>query len=64
MCLYDYNATTGEYKTKVLNDKNEEILTNYEDVITIEIKEIVSSIPYEKTVLQYQKRWKIWNNRF
>ncbi len=55
VCLYDYNATTGEYKTKVLNDKNEEILTNYEDVNTIEIKEIVSSIPYEKTVLQYQK---------
>ncbi len=55
ICVYDYNAASGEYKTKVLNEKNEEILTNYENVNTIDIKEIVSSIPYEKTVLQYQK---------
>lgn len=55
ICIYDYNAASGEYKTKVLNEKNEEILTNYENVNTIDIKEIVSSIPYEKTVLQYQK---------
>ncbi len=55
ICIYDYNAASGEYKTKVLNEKNEEILTNYEDINTIDIKEIVSSIPYEKTVLQYQK---------
>lgn len=58
ICIYDYNATSGEYKTKVLNEKNEEILTNYENVNTIDIKEIVSSIPYEKTVLQYQKNGK------
>ena len=55
ICIYDYNAASGEYKTKVLNEKNEEILTNCENVNTIDIKEIVSSIPYEKTVLQYQK---------
>ena len=55
ICIYDYNAASGEYKTKVLNEKNEEILTNYENINTIDIKEIVSSIPYEKTVLQYQK---------
>jgi len=55
ICIYDYNAVSGEYKTKVLNEKNEEILTNYENVNTIDIKEVVSSIPYEKTVLQYQK---------
>ena len=55
ICIYDYNAVSGEYKTKVLNEKNEEILKNYENVNTIDIKEVVSSIPYEKTVLQYQK---------
>lgn len=58
ICIYDYNASSGEYKTKVLNEKNEEILTNYENINTIDIKEIVSSIPYEKTVLQYQKEGK------
>lgn len=55
ICIYDYNAASGEYKTKVLNEKNEEILTNYQNINTIDIKEVVSSIPYEKTVLQYQK---------
>lgn len=55
ICIYDYNAVSGEYKTKVLNEKNEEMLKNYENVNTIDIKEVVSSIPYEKTVLQYQK---------
>ena len=55
ICIYDYNAVSGEYKTKVLNEKNEEILKNYENVNTIDIKEVVSSIPYEKTVLQYKK---------
>lgn len=55
ICIYDYNAVSGEYKTKVLNEKNEEILKNYENVNTIDIKEVVSSIPYEKTLLQYQK---------
>lgn len=55
ICIYDYNAVSGEYRTKVLNEKNEEILKNYENVNTIDIKEVVSSIPYEKTVLQYQK---------
>ena len=55
ICTYDVDYNTGSYKTKVLNEKNEEILTNYENINTIDIKEIVSSIPYEKTVLQYQK---------
>ena len=55
ICLYDYNTQTEEYKTKVLNDKNEEILTNYNKVMSIPLDGIASDIPYEKSVLVYEK---------
>lgn len=53
--IYDYNSETGIYKTKVLNSKNEELFKEYEEVSSIEIKEIVSNVPFEKTVLRYKK---------
>lgn len=53
--IYDYNSENGIYKTKVLNAKNEELFKEYEEVSSIEIKEIVSNVPFEKTVLKYKK---------
>lgn len=55
ICLYDYNTQTEEYKTKVLNEKNEEIFTKYEKVTAISLNGIASDIPYEKSVLIYEK---------
>lgn len=55
ICLYDYNTQTEEYKTKVLNEKNEEIFTKYEKVTAIPLNGIASEIPYEKSVLIYEK---------
>lgn len=55
VCIYDYDSSTGNYKTKVLNDKNEELFSEYEQVESIQIKEIVSSTPYEKSVLRFKK---------
>ncbi len=55
VCYYNYNNNTGEYESKVLNDKNEELFTQYEEVAPIQIKEIVSEIPYEKSVLRVKK---------
>lgn len=55
ICIYDYNMETLDYKTKVLNAKSEEILTQYEEVSAIQIKEIVSSVPYEKSVLKFKQ---------
>lgn len=55
ICLYDYNTQTEEYKTKVLNEKNEEIFTKYEKVTAISLNGIASNIPYEKSVLIYEK---------
>lgn len=41
-------------KVIALNEKNEQIFTGYEEVTAISINGIVSSIPYEKTVLCYK----------
>ena len=36
VCVYDVNEQTGEYKTKVINEKNEQLFTNYDRVEAIE----------------------------
>ncbi len=58
ICYYDYNETTGEYKTKVLNSRNEEILTQFEQVLPLMCEESTSNIPFEKSVLQYKEKEK------
>lgn len=44
--------------TKVLNDKKEEILTNYKQVKPIQLKNISSDLLYEKSVLTYEEEGK------
>lgn len=39
IALRNYNSQTGEYKTCVLNDKNEELFTNFYKVEAINIQE-------------------------
>ena len=41
--------------TKVLNEKGEEILTQYSDVQPIQLKNIISDLMYEKNVLKYSQ---------
>lgn len=55
ICLYDYDSQTENYKVKVLNDKNEEIFTEYDKVLAISLNGIASDIPYEKSALIYEK---------
>lgn len=55
ICTYDVNYETGEYKTKVLNNKNEEIFTNYDKVETIENKDENNNLWYEKNILKVKK---------
>lgn len=45
-------------KSKVLNENKEEILTQYNDVQPIRLKNIASDLMYEKTVLRYAKNRK------
>lgn len=44
-----------ENNTKVLNEKNEEIFTQYENIEPLRLKNISSDLMYEKSVLRYSK---------
>lgn len=55
ICTYNYNYETGEYDTKILNDKEEILFTEYEEVSCIALKNIITEVPYEKSVLKYKK---------
>ncbi len=54
LCVYDVNYETGEYKTKALNSKNEEIFTQYEQIEAITNKDENNNIWYEN-VLRVKK---------
>ena len=46
VCTYDINYETGEYKTLVLNEKNEQIFTEYDKVEAISNKDENNNIWY------------------
>ena len=54
LCVYNVNYETGEYKTKALNSKNEEIYTQYEQIEAISNKDENNNVWYEN-VLKVQK---------
>lgn len=51
----NYDSQKGEYETQVLNDQKQKILTEYEKVLPIQVKESSSEVPYEKSVLAYEE---------
>ena len=55
LCIYDVNYETGEYKTKALNSKNEEILTQYEQIEAITNKDLNNNIWYEENTLKVKR---------
>lgn len=55
LCIYDVNEETGEYKTKVINSKNEEIYTQYDKVEALENYDSNGNAWYEENVLKVQK---------
>lgn len=55
ICTYDVDYAKNTYKTKVLNDKNEEIITGYDTVEAIENYDNSNSVWYEKDVLKVSK---------
>ena len=57
LCTYDVNYETGEYKTKVLNSKNEMILTQYDKVEAISNQDVNNNLWYEE-FLKVQKNGK------
>lgn len=55
LCTYDINDQTGEYKTKVLNSKNEEIYTQYSQIEALDNYDKNNNIWYENNLLRVQK---------
>ena len=55
LCTYDVNYETGEYKTKALNSKNEEILSGYQKIEAISNLDINNTMWYEQNVIKYMK---------
>ena len=55
ICTYDVDYTAGTYKTKVLNEKNEEIITGYDSVEAIENYDNSNTLWYEDDVLKVKK---------
>lgn len=58
VCVYDVNEQTGEYKTRVLNERNEQIFTNYERVEVIENFDSKQNIWYENNILRVYQNGK------
>lgn len=58
ICTYEVNYETEEYKTKVLNSKNEEIFTNYQKVEAIPNSDEGNNLWYEDNVLKVEKEGK------
>ncbi len=53
-----YEESEDQTKTKVLNEKNEQLFTQYEEVLPLMFKELTNEIPFEKSVLKYKQNGK------
>ena len=59
ICTYDINDAEGTYKTKAINEKNEEILTGYDKIEVIDNYDSKQNIWYEDNVLRAGKNGKV-----
>lgn len=55
ICTYDVDYEKNTYKTKILNEKNEELFTEYDLVDAIENYDSDNTLWYEQDVLRVQK---------
>ena len=55
ICTYDVNYEDGTYKTKALNEKNEQIYTEYEQVEALENYDESNNLWYTKNILKVVK---------
>ena len=54
VCYYDYNEMLGTFRTKIINEQGTELFTKYNNIQAIELNDIQTSMPYEKSVLKYE----------
>ena len=58
ICIYDVDYETGSYKSKVVNSKNEEILTGYDTIQAVENYDANNNLWYEEDLLIVSKEGK------
>lgn len=58
ICTYDVNDETNTYKTKALNEKNEEILQGYDKIEAVDNFDSKQNIWFEDNVLRVNKNGK------
>ena len=59
VCLFDYNSSSQTYSSKVLNDKGEELYTNYTNVMAIPNNNTSNTWGYETSILTYKENDKL-----
>lgn len=55
ICTYNINEETGTYQTKAINSKNEEILTEYDQVEVLQNIDENDNVWYEENILRIKK---------
>ena len=55
VCTYDVSTVDDTFKTKAVNDKNQELFTGYENIFTVQNYDEKNNLWYEKNVLKVQK---------
>ena len=55
VCFYDYNGDVGTYRTKIINEYGTELFTKYSRIEAIELVDIDTNMPYEKSVLKFEQ---------
>lgn len=58
VCYEQYDEQSGSFHKVILNDKKQELFTNYEEVSPIYIEGVSSATSYEKNILQYKENGK------
>lgn len=58
ICTYEVNYVDGTYKTKAINEKNEEIYTGYENILVLQNYDENNNLWFEENVLKVQKEGK------
>lgn len=59
VCLYDYDSSAQSYKSKILNEKGDELYTKYENIVAIASNNTSSQIPYQTSILKYKENGKL-----
>lgn len=55
ICLYDYDSSIQAYKSKVLNNKGEELYTKYSNITAISCNNTSSEWSYQTAILKYKE---------